>query len=452
MTNDADTSAAERSRPPAHSAPPRRGLLPPVAIVTVLAALFGYMYLGYTSAPEQHLHDFPLALVNQDVGDTFDGTPTNIGDSITEGIVDAVPADQIDLRLLGINEAQLQLRSGEIYGAIVIPSDFTKRLAILGAAAVVPGDVERPIITVLVNQRAGAFAAQITNMIADRALTQVNTTVGTQLTDLVREKSRPAPGAPPTEISGASRLLLDQPIEMVFTDYRPLPDGAGHGLSAFFYTLVLLLAGFIGAVIIHTMTDAHYGYAPAEYGPWYLHRSPLPMSRWRILLVKWGLAALTAPLASGALLGAALLLDMPVDRPLPIFLYGTLAVLAVAVTALAVLAAFGTAGLVLNMIVFVVLGLPSSSGTVPVEATPRFIADLATFEPMHQIYLAVRSLLYFDGNLESGMAHGFWMTVLGLAIGVTLGAIATHTYDLRGFHRLGVPHKRAPASEAGSRE
>ncbi|NNH73139.1 DUF3533 domain-containing protein [Nocardia uniformis] len=421
--------------------PPKRGLLPPVAIVTLLVALFGYMYLGYTSAPEQHLRDFPIALVNQDLGDTLDGKPTNIGDSITEGVVAGIPDGKIDLRLLGINEAQQQLQSGEVYGAIIIPSDFTKRLAILGAAAIVPGDVERPIITVSVNQRAGAFAAQIVDTIAEQALTKVNATVGAQLTDLVQAKLRPAPGMPPTEISGASRLLLDTPIDVVFTDYRPLPDGAGHGLAAFFYTLVLLLAGFIGAVIIHTMTDAHFGYAPAEYGPWYLHRSPTPMSRWRILLIKWGLAALTAPLASAALLGAARVLDMPIDRPLLLFLYGTLAVTAVAVTALSVLAAFGTAGLVINMIVFVVLGLPSSSGTVPIEATPPFIANLAAFEPMHQIYLAVRSLLYFGGHMEAGMSHGFWMTVCGLGVGVVLGAVATHTYDLGGLYRLGVSHK-----------
>ncbi|MBF6202475.1 DUF3533 domain-containing protein, partial [Nocardia cyriacigeorgica] len=92
------------------------------------------------------------------------------------------------------------------------------------------------------------------------------------------------------------------------------------------------------------------------------------------------------------------------ERPMLLFLYGTLAIIAIAVTGLSVMAAFGTAGLMINLIVFVVLGIPSSSGTIPLEATPRWIADLAAFEPMHQIYLAVRAILFFDGRLESGLA------------------------------------------------
>jgi len=108
-----------------------------------------------------------------------------------------------------------------------------------------------------------------------------------------------------------------------------------------------------------------------------------------------------------------------------------------------VMAAFGTAGLMINLIVFVVLGIPSSSGTIPLEATPRWIADMATFEPMHQIYLSVRAILFFDGHLEAGMAQGLSMTLAGLAIGLVVGAVATNAYDLRGLLRLGIEH--APA-------
>ncbi|MFC4373456.1 ABC transporter permease [Nocardia halotolerans] len=408
---------------------PIREWFAPITLVTVLAALLGIMYLGYTADPEKHLHDFPIAVVNQDVGDTLDGTPANLGDQITTALHDNIPADKIDLRSLGLNQAQQQLQNGEVYGAIVIPGDFTKRVAILGAAAIVPGEIEQPIITVLTNPRAGTLAAQIMQTIADQAMTQVNTTVGTQLTQQVRD------AAGTTPLTGAARLQLAEPIDVVVTAYHPLPEGTGQGLAAFFYTLVLLIVGFSGAMMINSLVDGSLGFVPAEYGPWHKKIVPARISRRRTLLIKWAIATISAPLASAVFLAVGAALDMSIERPLLLFLYGTLAIAAIAITGLSVMAAFGTAGLMINLIVFVVLGIPSSSGTIPLEATPRWIADLATFEPMHQIYLAVRAILFFDGHLEAGMRQGLWMTLLGLAIGLILGAVATHTYDLRGLPR-----------------
>ncbi|MBF6132182.1 DUF3533 domain-containing protein [Nocardia otitidiscaviarum] len=449
-----DETNAPQDQPAAATAPASgrhlspRGWAFPIAVVSLLAALLGTMYLGYTADPEKNLHDFPVALVNQDVGDTLDGQPVNFGDQITAAMVEKVPADEIDLRLLGINEARRQLQHGQVYGAIIIPGDFTKRMAILGAAAVVPGEVERPIITVNTNPRAGTYAASIMQRVTDRAMREVNATVGTQLTERVEAQLRPPPGGETAAaaLTGAARLQLAEPINIDIAPYRPLPEGTGQGLSAFFYTLILLFAGFSGAMIIHSLVDSSLGYAPAEYGPYYRNSPPAPISRRRTLLLKWGVAVVTAPIVSAIFLGIATLLDMPVDHPLTLFLYGTLAVVAVAVTGLSVLAAFGTPGLVVNMVLFVVLGLPSSSGSIPIEATPRYIADLAAFEPMHQIYLAVRAILFFDGHLEAGLNQGIWMTVLGLGIGLLFGAIATHTYDLRGLSRLGVPHRTVAES------
>ncbi len=414
---------------------PLREWLAPITLVTVLAALLGTMYLGYTADPEKHLHDFPIALVNQDVGDTIAGAPTNLGDQIDAALRANIPADKIDLRPVGMNEAQRQLRNGEVYGALVIPGDFTKRVAILGAAAVVPGEVEQPIISVLTNPRAGTLAAQIMQTVADQAMTQVNATVGTQLTDQVRAALGDTP------ISGAAQRQLATPIDIVVTAHHPLPDGTGQGLAAFFYTLVLLIVGFSGAMMINSLVDASLGFVPAEYGPWHKNTARAPISRWHTLLIKWGIAAISAPLASAVFLGVGALLDMSLERPLLLFLYGTLAITAIAVTGLSVMAAFGTAGLMINLVVFVVLGIPSSSGTIPLEATPRWIADMAAVEPMHQIYLAVRAILFFDGHTEAGLGRGLAMTLAGLAVGVFLGAVATHIYDRRGLYRLGIDHR-----------
>ncbi|WP_280437862.1 YhgE/Pip domain-containing protein [Nocardia carnea] len=426
------TGAARASTGPTRRRTALRAWLGPVLVITALMALLSTMYLGYVIDPEKNLHEFPIALVNQDDGEIRDGTPVNIGDQITGALTEQVPADKIDLRVTGIAEAQRLLGNGEVYGAIVLPSDLSKRLSILGAGSVVPGDIDRPVITVITNPRTGTYATQILRIVTDEALAQVDAEVGKQLTATVEAELGSAP-AGGTELSGAARIVLADPIDVITEPYRPLPDGTGQGLSAFFYTLLVVLAGFTGAMIVHTMVDSALGFIPAEYGPWFVHHPTAPHSRLRTLLLKWGVIAVTAPIVSGVFLGIGKLLDMPITHGPALFLFSTLAIVAVGVTALSILATFGSAGLLINLVLFIVLGLPSAGATIPLEATPRYMAWLAAFEPMHQIYLGVRAILYFD--LGSGLARGVWMSLAGLAIGLVLGAVTTFVYDRNGLER-----------------
>ncbi|MFD6159030.1 DUF3533 domain-containing protein [Nocardia sp. NPDC060256] len=412
----------------------------PIAVLTLLTALLGIMYLDYVVDPEKNLHDFPIALVNQDVGDVIKTADrqqqVNFGNQITDALAKGVPSDKVDLRVISISEAERQLQSGEVYGSIVIPGDFSKRLGILGVGSVIPGEMERPIITVQTNPRTGAFGTQIVLRVANQALTEVNKQVGKQLTDQVTEQLKPQPGAPPApELSGAARVALADPVKVVVQQYHPLPDGTGQGLSAFFYALLLLLAGVVGAMVIHTMIDAQLGFIPTEYGPWFVHYPPTPISRFHTLLIKWGVMVVTANIVSAVFLTVGTILDMPIDHPLALFLYSALAIIAVGVTGLSTLAAIGSAGLLVNLILFIILGLPSSGGTVPIEATPQYFGWLASFEPMHQVFLGIRAILYFDASFEAGLSRGVWMAILGLAIGLIFGAVITRFYDHKGLHR-----------------
>lgn len=415
-------------------------VLLPLAVLMVLTSLLGVMYLDYVIDPEKNLHDFPVALVNQDVGDVIGSgdhrQEVNFGNQISEKLQEGVPKDKVQLRVLGPNEATQQLQSGKVYGAIIIPSDFSKRLGILGVGSVVPGDIQQPIITVQTNPRTGAFGTQIMLRIANQALTQVNEQVGKQLTDQVVQQLTPPPGGPPApQLSGATRVALSDPVKVVVQQFHPLPDGTGQGLSAFFYALLLLLASVVGAMVIHTMIDAQLGFVPTEYGPWYVHYPPTPISRLRTLLIKWGVFALTANVVSGIFMLIAYLLDMPIDNPLALFLFSAIAMIAVGFTCLSTLAAIGSAGLLVNLIVFIILGLPSSGGTVPIEATPKYFGWLAGFEPMHQVFLGVRSILYFNADFSAGLQRGVWMSLIGLAIALVLGLVVTRYYDRKGLER-----------------
>jgi len=305
-----------------------------------------------------------------------------------------------------------------------------QRVSILGVGSVVPGDIERPIITLQTNPRIGAYATGVVQRFGDQALPQVDATVGKQLIQQVSAQLGPA-----TPLSGAARITLANPINIVVDQFRPLPDGTGQGLTAFFYGLLLLLVGMVGAMVVHQLTDSALGFLPTEWGPWYLHFPRTPISRFHTLLLKWAAVVAMAAIVSAVMMGIGSAIGMPIDRPLALYLFGAFVIIAVGITCTSVLAAIGTSGLLVNMIIFIILGLPSSGGSVPIEATPKYFGWLATFEPMHQVFVGTRAILYFDGNAQAGLSRGFWMSALGLAIGLVLGLVITRFYDHKGLER-----------------
>src|SRR6476660_6686406 len=98
----------------------------PVLLVSVVMSLLAALYMGGMLNPPEHLHHFPIALVNQDEGDTVPNSDPpqqqNFGNQIAAGLLEGVDPNKIELRQIGIAQAQSALDNGEIYGAIVIPS------------------------------------------------------------------------------------------------------------------------------------------------------------------------------------------------------------------------------------------------------------------------------------------------------------------------------------------
>jgi hypothetical protein len=90
---------------------------------------------------------------------------------------------------------------------------------------------------------------------------------------------------------------------------------------------------------------------------------------------------------------------------------------------------------------------------VPLQATPALFEGLAKFEPMHQVFLGARALLYLGGRADAGLSQSVELTGGGLLIGVLLGVIVTRLYDRRGYHRFATsPVIDAPDDVVGPSE
>jgi YhgE/Pip-like protein len=417
---------------PRHAAPnPNRNVrairtvrfwaLPIVVTLGLMSALCA-LYLGGILNPTTNLRHFPIAVVNEDAGP--------FGAQIADGLVTGLDNNKFDVRVVSHDEARRLLDTGKVYGELVIPPTFSSSLREFGASAVTPGHAARPSITISTNQRAGTLASSIAGQTLTQAMAVANGKVGQRLTAEVGAETGGAP------LTGASALGIANPIDVKAGVYNPLPNGTGNGLSAFYYALLLLLAGFTGSVVVSTLVDALLGYVPAEWGPVYRFAEQVKISRFQTLLVKWAMMALLALLTSAVYLAIAHGLGMPIPLGWQLWAYGVFAIIAVGVTSSSLLSILGSMGLLVSMLIFVILGLPSAGATVPLEATPPFFRWLSEFEPMHQVFLGVRSLLYLNGRADAGLSQALSMTAVGLVVGLLLGGIITQLYDRKGFHRI----------------
>jgi YhgE/Pip-like protein len=394
----------------------------PIVVTLALMAALCALYLGGILNPITNLRHFPIAVVNEDAGP--------FGAQIADGLTSALDKNKFDVRVVSHDEAQRLLDTAHAYGELVIPPTFSSSLREFGASAVTTTQANRPSVTVSTNPRAGTLGSSIAGQTLTQAMAVANGKVGQRLTAEVAAETGGA------QLTGASALGLANPIDVKSVVYNPLPNGTGNGLSAFYYALLLLLAGFTGSVVVSTLVDALLGYVPAEWGPVYRFAEQVKISRFQTLAVKWAIMGLLALLTSAMYLAIAHGLGMPIPLGWQLWLYGVFAIAAVGVTSSSILSVLGSMGMLVSMLIFVVLGLPSAGATVPLEATPPFFRWLSEFEPMHQVFLGVRSLLYLGGRADAGLAQALWMTAVGLVTGLLLGGIVTRQYDRRGFHRI----------------
>ncbi|TQJ37438.1 SNG1 family protein [Streptomyces sp. NBC_00080] len=395
--------------------------LVPTILTGLLALLLSLLYMGGIVSPQRDLHDLPIALVNSDTGRPPQGQRQNLGTQVAAAIVSDTSNDTADWRRLTRAQAQDELDSGKVYGALVIPADFTDSVTALAGT----NATARPTMTVLTNPAKGSLGSSLASKITTTAAQQASRTIGKQLTAA-------ASGADST-----TELLLADPVNLVTQVGHPLGDNSGLGLSAFYYTLLLVLAGFMGGNVISNGVDTALGYADNEIGPWHTRLPTVPINRTQTLLLKMAMTAgITVLSVSLVLLACVSVLGMDATHIPLLWIYSYCAALAVGLGVQAINAAFGGIGQLVSMFVFIVLGLPSSGATVPLQAVPEFYRFLSHFEPMRQLSDGVRAILYFDARGDAGLARAWTMIGVGAAIGLLFGFAMTTYYDRKGHKRL----------------
>ncbi|MEE1809243.1 DUF3533 domain-containing protein [Streptomyces sp. BE133] len=422
----------------------RRSLwLPSALILGMLSFILSLLYLGANNDPVGSMKDMPIALVNADQGTQVAGKQINLGAQITSQITGSADLkDKVSWKQVDRRTADDLLGKGKVFGALVIPDNFSASVAAL--AGPLQHDPHPPAMTVLTNPAAGSFGSSMAAEINRKVVQTTSAQVGRQLSQQAEKQAASGSAERPTAPGAAAQLMIADPVKATIEEGHPLGHHSGLGLSSFFYTLVLVLGGMLGANVIHTQVDTALGYIASDKGPFRTVKPVQHISRVRHFAVSSVLMVVLSMLTSALAMAAAVgIIGIDASHLLLLWIFGTCATAAMGITALALLAVLGTPGPLVTMLVLIGLAIPSAGATIPLQALPGFYRFLADFEPFRQVVDGVRSILYFGAQADAGLGRAWTMVGIGFAASLLLGLAVTRLYDRKGLHRS-APHAPAP--------
>ena len=175
-----DQQLAHQTTPYAVPHPVRtvRFWLAPIVVTLAVLAGLSWLFFGSSLNPKKNFHNFPIAIVNEDTGSAKAGA--KITDALKTKLEEG---HQFDIRVVSADEANRQFDTGKLYGALLIPPDFSERLLGLLQSVSKPGELTRPVITIATNPRASAMGAGIAEGVLKKAMANYNTKAGKKLSD-----------------------------------------------------------------------------------------------------------------------------------------------------------------------------------------------------------------------------------------------------------------------------
>jgi hypothetical protein len=194
---------------------------------------------------------------------------------------------------------------------------------------------------------------------------------------------------------GATAAAAAAHSRLAIQDVRPLPAGDPRGLAMFFLVIAWVIGGTPGMILLSRLLGARARGL----------RGTATLTAWTAgyALASAGLGVVLADPLMGALTG----------HPWALLGAGTLFVFAIAMSAAALMSLIGMAGIAVAAVAFVILGNPTSGGSVPVQMLSsgfRFLADVL---PNNAGVTAIREIEYFGGN---GTGHPLLVLALYAAI------------------------------------
>jgi hypothetical protein len=231
---------------------------------------------------------------------------------------------------------------------------------------------------------------------------------GTRDTLLVASAGGPSVSQTATQI--AQKIETAQKRQVTVADIRPPNSGDGRGMGSFYLVLGWVIGGYLTATIMGMAAGSR------------------PSNRHRTLI---RLAALLPYSVVSGIAGAAIVgpvYDALSGHFWALSAIGTLVVFASAATALAFQTLLGLLGTGVVILLFVVLGNPSSGGVYPASLLPAFWSAIGQWLPPGAATTLVRNTVYVTGHATT---HALWVLAAYAAVGSLVAVTAAWQRERR---------------------
>lgn len=180
--------------------------------IAIIPSLYAWFNIAACWDPYGNTQGISVAVANTDDGYELSGVSVNIGGMIIDNLA---KNDQIGWKFVDEQQAHQGVEDGSYYAALIIPHDFSNKIA-----SVLSDDVQRPSIEYYVNQKKNAIAPKITDKGVSVIQQQINETFISTATEVIGNLLNTAD----QDIQNAKHKPLDGLIESLQKADNSLED------------------------------------------------------------------------------------------------------------------------------------------------------------------------------------------------------------------------------------
>ncbi|QFG00484.1 ABC transporter permease [Psychrobacillus glaciei] len=349
------------------------------------------IYLPVFGGNEQKMTNFPLIIVSED--EEF--ASSDLGKAMINNLTEQQDGHSIQWKIESSEKNAVQaIKENKAYGALVIPTDFSQSLSILKSDLMAEQTEGKPAeMKILINEGGGQMATSIAANVLESIASSTSSAISVNLKETMVQEG--------LHVSPLVTSLLDDPIQYSSSNVLGLSTNLNKGMTPFMMVLITSITGLMGAQMIQGyLGGISEGFRKKGY----------PISGSTLLLTEMLLGILLALLVSSILQLAVFGIFGSAHSTSiwKIFFFTLLCSITMFFLFKMIGLLFGKWGM-LVMFPINILGIFASGGAIPLANLPAFHHFFSLFLPTRYMLDGMRSLLFYDGNMQSGLGTALWV-------------------------------------------
>lgn len=374
----------------------------PIWIIVLIMLAMVSVYLPVFKGANQNLTDFPLIVVNEDknFSEQIDG----------KKIFASIPQSQDGHSLKWMSEtsekkARQAIKENKANGALIIPANYSSQITKIHDALLSGKELPKAVeVKILLNEGGGQLVSSIAPSILQSLAASASADISGELKQELIKANK--------QVSPQAANLLERPITTTSSNVLGLPKDLNKGMTPFVLVLIASITGFMGTQMIN-------GYMSKISER--MRERGLALSSLTVQLTEMLLGVILMILTSSALMVVVFgfFNSSHSISVWPIWLFTILGTLTMFFMFKMLSLFFGTWG-ILVMFPINILGIFGSGGAVPLTGLPDFHRFVSTILPTRYIEDGLKSLLYFNGNMEAGLGTALWFLFSYLVVFIVI--------------------------------